>query len=88
MDPLDNPDLPFVPVYYNSPTTTDGVQKLYKAQFDVDVMAMPPPPPGAAPTYPTTSILVGRTRNTHSTANWALRPRHRDAYATLYRQSK
>ena len=59
MDPLDNPDLPFVPVYHNSPTTTDDVQTFYRAQFDVMTMSppSPPPPPGAAPTYPTTSIL-------------------------------
>ena len=52
MDPFDSPDPPFLPVYHNSP---DDVQTFYKAQCDV--MTMPPPPPGAAPSYPTTSIL-------------------------------
>ena len=50
MDPLDNPDYSLGPVYYNSSTTTDDVQRAYRT-----VMTMPPP--GAAPTYPTISIL-------------------------------
>ena len=53
MGPFDNSDLPFVSVYHNSSTTTDGVQKDYQIQPDVTIM----PPPGAAPTYSPTSIL-------------------------------
>jgi hypothetical protein len=64
MDPFDCPDFPFVPVYHNSPTTTDDVQKFYKAQFDVMTMPLPspPPPPGATPTDTTTSILPPQVR--------------------------